>query len=177
MTTQPHTGNQAGKWTKADKMNGAGVLVAILGLVGGVLVPNLWHLHNYLNRPQASISWPNEQAKIPNNAFGAQGTAHHIPTDSDLWLIVRSGIEGRWYPDERLTVTDGSWQVPKNMICPASGPQELVIYLVPDSAEGSLFAYKRSAAQKGLGMNSVPIGSTVMALVTVHVANSKRTGC
>jgi hypothetical protein len=178
MQNQSHVDKNSKQWSKADKINGAGVLVAILALIGGVALPSLWHLHNYWQRPQVSIKWPAKSAQMADNTFGANGTATHIPADSDLWLIVRSDGDGRWYPTERLPVTKGSWQIPENSICPAPGSQELVIYSIPDSEEGPLFAYLNSkAGRNGLGMNSVPIGSVVMASATVNVAKSKIAGC
>jgi hypothetical protein len=163
---------------QADKVNGAGVLVAILGLIAGTLAPFLWHAYSYSRRPQASIQRPVKDAVMKGNKFGAHGTAAHIPADSDLWLIVRSDGDGRWYPAQRLPVTNRSWQVSNTSICPAPGFQEIVIYMIPDSEEGPLFAYVNGkAGKKGLGMNSVPVGSVVMASATVNVAKSKSSYC
>jgi hypothetical protein len=118
-----------------------------------------------LNGRQRAPKWP----IIPLAQMGLQ--LIYLP-------IVRSDGDGRWYPTERLPVTKGSWQIPENSICPAPGSQELVIYSIPDSEEGPLFAYLNSkAGRNGLGMNSVPIGSIVMASATVNVAKSKIAGC
>jgi hypothetical protein len=115
---------------------------------------------------------------MADNTFGAHGTASYISADSDLWLIVRSDGDGRWYPTERLQISNGSWNVPKNQICPAPGYQELVIYSIPDSEEGPLFTYLNSkAGREGLGINNVPIGSVLMASATVNVARSKLEAC
>ena len=178
MHGQEHANNSSERWSKADKINGAGVLVAILGLIGGVVVPNLWNLYNYWHQPQASITWPTQTTHVADNTFSAHGTASHIPADSDLWLIVRSDGDGRWYPTERLIVANGSWRVPADVICPAPGPQELVVYMIPDSEEGQLFAYQNSkTGMNGLGINSVPIGSVAEAAVTVNVPKTKHAYC
>ena len=162
------------KWSRADKINGIAVLVALLGL----LIPDVLHLMSYFTRAQASIIQPVNNARVPDNTFGARGSAENIPSDSDLWLIIRSGIEGRWYPVELLHVVNGMWQVGENQMCPASGLQELIIYLVPDSDEGQLFAYKRSAAGKNsTGINSVPPDSVVKATAYVQVPQKAKTGC
>ena len=166
------------KWSKADRINGAGVLVAIFGLIGGVLIPSCWHVYTYSQRPQAAIERPTKNSNMASNKFDAYGTAEHIPADFDLWLIVRSDGDGRWYPSELLQVTNGTWHVSDTSICPAPGFQELVVYMIPDSAEGPLFSYiNGKAGKRGLGINSVPVGSVVMASAIVNVAKNKHVYC
>jgi hypothetical protein len=178
MGSKADEGKGREKWSRADKVNGIAALIACLGLVLGVGLPGILHLVSYLKRSQASITWPVDNSKMTNNTFGAYGTAENIPADADLWLIVRSGIEGRWYPIQRLRIVNGSWHVGKKWICPAPGPQELVIYLVPDSEEGQLYAYQTSGAQlKGLGINSIPLYSTVKATASVQIPRNVRLGC
>jgi hypothetical protein len=166
------------KWDKADKINGAGVLIALIGLILGVGVPDLLHGIAYLRRPQASFSWPNNNANMPNNTFGASGKAKNIPSDSDLWLVVTSVTGGRWYPNGYLDIVNGLWHVPANEICPSSGPQELMIYEVPDSEQASLYSYVTSkAASEGLGINSMPLGATVLATRNVYVPADRNPSC
>jgi hypothetical protein len=158
------------KWSQADKINGVGVLIAVLGLLLGVGLPGVLHLVSYLNRAQASIIQPVDNARVPDNTFGAHGSADNIPPDYDLWLILRSGVEGRWYPVQLLHVVKGIWQVGEEQMCPTPGLQELIIYMVPDSEEGQLFAYQRSAASKsGQGIDSIPPDSVVKATAYVQV--------
>jgi hypothetical protein len=163
------------QWSTADKINGVGVLVAILGLT----IPLVWHLYTSSQQPRVSVKWPNDDVNMTDNTFGSYGTAAHIPAGSDLWLIVRSGGDGRWYPTKRpLQVHNGSWQIRRGTICPAAGSQELVIYMIPEAEEGSLFAYINSkAGWNELGMNSVPVDSKVMASATVNVAKDKHVWC
>lgn len=178
MTDKADTPGTPRKWNKADKINGAGVLLALLGLISGVVLPDALHGIAYLRRPRASITWPNNYAKLKDNIFNSYGTASNIPGSSDLWLIVRSSVEGRWYPVERLSVANGSWHVPKRVICPAPGLQELLIYDIPDSEEGQLFAYQRSEQEiKGVGINSMPPDSAVQAAANVQVPSHTRPWC
>jgi hypothetical protein len=178
MPNQTQEDEKSKKWSKADKINGVGVSVAIFGLIAGVLIPFCWHIYTYSQRPQASITRPIKNSKMASNKFGTYGTAAHIPADSDLWLIVRSDGDGRWYPTELLQVANGTWHVSDTSICPAPGFQELVVYMIPDSAESPLFSYINSnAGKRGLGINSVPVGSVVMASAIVNVAKNKYVYC
>jgi len=98
MNSKPATGKTRDTWTRADKINGIGILITFLGLIIGIGIPFVQHWLHYLGRPQVSIIWPANNEKMAYNTFGANGTAKNIPDNSDLWLFLRSGIEGRWYP-------------------------------------------------------------------------------
>jgi hypothetical protein len=167
------------KWDRADKINGIGVLIALLGLIAGVGVPNIVRWVSYLHRPQVSIRWPGNNDKLVNNTFGANGTAEAIPSDADLWLMVKPALEGRWYPVERLPITNDKWNISRRQICPASGLQELVIYMVPGSDEGPLWNYEKNikTTQKSVGINSVPLDSVVEATSLVQVPANTRPYC
>lgn len=167
------------KWDRADKINGIGVLVALLGLIAGVGIPNLLHWLSYLNRPQVIITWPGNNSKVANNTFDASGTAKNIPPNADLWLVVKPALEGRWYPVERLPVINDKWNTGKSQICPAPGLQELVIYMVPGPEEGQLWAYEKSilSTHKSVGINSAPPNSVVEATTFVRVPKSAKPYC
>ena len=166
------------KWSTADRINGIGITIALLGLVLGVAVPDVTHLIAYFKRPQAAFSWPHNNADMPNNTFAASGTAKNIPADSQLWLVIVPTVQGKWYPVGYLRVVDNSWHVPPSRICPAPGLQELVIYRVPDSEAGSLYSYEASKAEvEGLGIDSMPLGSTVMTTAQVSIPAHVRPYC
>lgn len=179
MTTNTRSRNHPGKrWSTADRINGVAALIAILGLIAGVAVPDLGHLISYLKRPQASFSWPHNNGDMPNNTFAATGTAKNIPADSQLWLVIVPTVQGKWYPVGYLHIVSNSWHVPPREICPAPGLQELVIYSVPDSEAGSLYSYESSKAEvQGVGINSMPLGSTVMATAQVTIPAHVRPFC
>jgi hypothetical protein len=128
--------------------------------------------------PHATITWPTNNEKITDNTIGVRGTAKNVPNDSDLWLFLRSGVEGRWYPIKRLRVTNGKWFIGRKWICPVVGVQELIVYLIPDSEEGQLFAYQNSGAEtQGVGLNSIPPYATVEATAYVEIPRSAHIGC
>jgi hypothetical protein len=161
------------KWTRADKINFVAAAAACIGLALAVGLPDFLHWISYLERPQASISSPVNNAKIPNNTFGADGSAEHIPDNFDLWLIVRSEIGGQWYPIQRLRVVNGSWQVGQEKICPTEGPEQLEIFLVPDTGEEQLFNSQSSnALPHSRGITSLPPYSTIEAISNIEVTSS-----
>ena len=47
--------------------------------------------------------------------------------------MIQAGSVGKWYPVQQLDAQNGSWRIGKGIICPASGPLTLEVYLVPDS--------------------------------------------
>jgi hypothetical protein len=99
---------------------------------------------------------------------GATGTAHNKPSDEDLWLVKRSGIEGRWYPVGRLLVkSDGSWTVPA--LSPALGQQELYVILVPITEDAQFIDYVNNLANSDLGISSLPPASMVEAVSSINV--------
>jgi hypothetical protein len=161
-------------WSRPDKINLGILIVAFVVLV----LPYLQHWVSSQWRPQASILSPANNARIADNTFGANGSAKYIPDNSDLWLIVRSGIQGRWYPIQRLRVVNGSWQVGRKRICPTPGPQQLELFLVPDSEDEQLFNYQSSSVQlHSEGITSVPPDSTVEAISNIEVLKTTSSSC
>lgn len=154
--TEPTSGDGAKGWTRADRLNAIGVAVALTVAV----VPLCVKLVNKLNRAEAGFSLP-LPGKVATRAFPAHGSASNIPASSDLWIVLRSGVEGRWYPVERLNVTHGQWHVDAGTICPTAGLQELWLVLVSDTDSGQLLDYVRKyntppAAPHPPGVSSLP---------------------
>jgi hypothetical protein len=165
-------------WSRADKFSLSAVIVAGLALLISAVQPIAAAAH-YFERPRVSIAFPSTGAHLDDNRFGASGSASHIPPSSDLWLVIRPGIEGRYYPTINLTLNaNGSWHVGPDQICPAPGVQDIQVYMVPNTDENDLFGYRRSgAAKKGAGMNSMPAGAVLEASSNVVVAANMHTGC
>jgi hypothetical protein len=142
-------------WSRADKINGLTAVIALLVAVQ----PYAYDAWNHFAGPRATITGPVDGSTEPNQDFGASGTAKHIPRDDDLWLVTRSGIEGRWYPVTRIVPdAEGKWVVPKNVIQPAKGFQEIeVIRLsISDGAQFIDYVNRRTTNGSDPGVSSIP---------------------
>lgn len=171
--------NQGGinSWSRSDKISCIAAVVSFMALVISAIQP-ISSLADYILRPQVGIQYPSDGMRMANNTFNAHGTEERIPSSSDLWLVVRSGVEGRWYPVTRLSVSSGQWSIGDDVICPGSGLQDIQIYLVPDTGEEELFAYVRgSKSRQSLGMDSMPPGAVLEATHAVNVAPNSSDGC
>jgi hypothetical protein len=165
------------RWTRSEQISLVAAAISLAALLVAAIQPVTSWI-NYLSRPKVNIQYPSDGMQAANNTFGAHGTAQDIPPSSDLWLVVRSGVEGRWYPVTHLTVSGGRWSIGRDGICPASGLQDIQIYLVPDTDEGGLFGYVRaSKSQQALGMNSMPPGAVLEATHAVNVDSNSPTTC
>jgi hypothetical protein len=89
-----------------------------------------------------------------------------------LWLVKRSGIEGRWYPVERLHIkSDGSWT--SGPLRPGLGEQELYVILVPITEDAQFIDYVNKLVNSGYrsdpGISSLPPDSEVEAVSSITV--------
>ena len=152
-------------WSRADRING---VTAILALVVA-LTPVATHFWRSLHSVHATITTPATGSVFhASEDHGATGTAHNKPSDEDLWLVKRSGIEGRWYPVGRLLVkSDGSWTVPA--LSPALGQQELYVILVPITEDAQFIDYVNNLANSDPGISSLPPASMVEAVSSINV--------
>ncbi len=167
----------ASRWSRSDKI---AMFTAVLGAVLAVvaLLPYGISIYHGMNRPKSAISLPVSGTRERTNIFGAAGTAQNIPPSSDLWLVVRGGVRGTWYPYNRLPVSDGRWRVPARRLCPGAGPQDIEVYLVPDTDETELFDFIHStAARQSKGISSLPPGSVLEAVSSVDVAAKGEPSC
>jgi hypothetical protein len=163
------------KWSRADKINLSVSLAALLGVLGGVAVPALVRLYRYVERPRVTISSPRSGTALPNNRFGANGTAVHIPPGDQLWLVVLSGVQGRWYPVTPLTVREGGWSIARGVICPAAGSQVLEVFMVPGSGASQFEFYRNNGANTGI--YSVPPSAILKAAARIQVSASRAAAC
>lgn len=153
----------------------AATLIALIALVVSV-IPYAERALSRFEQPRVSINLPHNGSKNVKRSVGAAGTASKIPSASDLWLVVRSGIEGRWYPAARLTTKrNGKWSVPAHYLCPGPGPQDFEVWLVPDVGEGQLLAYMNEsrAPQNPPGVNSMPPSAKLEATANINVKRSR----
>jgi hypothetical protein len=159
-------------WNRADKIN---LWIALIALVSGfiALIPYAQRVQAWLNRSTATISAPvNGSTFHINHNQGVTGDVHHIPSDSDLWLAIRSGVEGRWYPISQIRERDGSWRVQPSFIAPAVGSQEFVLILVPVTDDAQFIDYfNRKNRTDDPGISSLPSLATIKAISEVNVEN------
>ena len=125
----------------------AGALLVAAFAVAFPLVREAW---DNSQKPSVTIDAPSPRKTI-KSPFGANGTWSHVSASDDLWLIVRSGIEGRWYPVGRLPkLPDHTWKTAGNAIQPALGAQQIEIFRVPETADATLINYINGRADPGL---------------------------
>lgn len=165
-----------GAWNRADRIN---LFIALTAAVAALcaLVPEVLQLRDYIFRPRVTIIAPLSHSTAASNLLTSKGIAKHIPESSDLWFVVRSGIEGRWYPVTRISLTSGGgWRV--SDICTSPGPRDLEVFLVSDTDEAQLFMYLRQAHRLHFpGIDSMPPGSALQAISYVQIPPHARKAC
>ena len=149
-------------------------IISSLAAAFAIPVYNFVKLHLHPPQIQATISSPIPSTKEYDNLFGANGFAQNIPSNMELWLVVKSGVEDKYYPLEPLVIdNDGGWNIPNAKICPALGSQVIQVYLVPKAEEGSLSTYSLDGTNHLAGIPSMPTGSVreAQSRVTVLALN------
>lgn len=128
--------------------------------------------------PEVTIISPPNGARLPDNTFGASGTAKNIPTADSLWLVIKAPNYYRWYPVIRIKTAGDTWVVGPNRICPAGGRQNIRVFLVPNSAAGQLSAYvTHRSSQHDPGIRSMPSSAVSEAVSHLHVNFHSRKSC
>jgi hypothetical protein len=161
--------DQPEPWTRPDRINRWGVIIALVSLVVGVGVP--WAVRGYqhfFEEPYATIDSPTSGQVFVTNRISANGTAGHISADSDLWLTA-SGPSDQIYPIAELQVNAGQWSATEKQVCIRIGPQlqRIDVWISPDTADGAFVAYQQK--RNSFGFNSVPSGFTKLYQVDIHV--------
>jgi hypothetical protein len=154
-------------WSRADKISAA---IAVIAL-GAAVTPYVSDVVKHFTGPRATIIMPVDGSTHPRS-FGATGTAANIPRDDDLWLVIRSGIEGRWYPVSRIVPqANGAWTIPRGVIQPATGFQEIEVIMLSDSDEAQFIDYvnQRMKTSADPGLSSIPSVYSLEAVVRITV--------
>ncbi len=155
-----------GSWTRPDKINFVIAVAAVVTAIGGLL-PAANDFLDKRNAPSAAFVEPDNNERISGRTTEASGTAKNVDRDESLWLVLRTSVDGYWYPSQRLTIQqDGEWKTKSEepLVLADLGEYEAYLYLATDSANASLAAYLRKAPsiQKKTGkwpwMNSLPEG-------------------
>lgn len=128
--------------------------------------------------PEIMISYPRNDAHLPNNTFGATGIARDIPAGTYLWLVLKPSNYRRWYPVSAITVVNSTWAIGANTICPAGGLQNLEVFLVPKIAQSQLLAYvSHRTSQHDPGIGNMPTLASRGAVSHVHVKYDAKKFC
>jgi hypothetical protein len=144
-------------------------------IVGGLAVVILLAAFHFINLqaspPQLKVTVrsPLPSSDAPNNTFGADGLAENVPSDMDLWLVVESGVERKYYPFGSLHVDNTEWNVAPNKICPALGSQIIQLYLLPKAADGSLYTYALNGTKHLDGIRAMPTDAVLEAQSKITV--------
>jgi hypothetical protein len=169
LNVQNQTG--IGPWSRADKINR---WIAVLALVAAfiALVPYVQHGVDWLRRSSATFTPPTDCStfSISHNQ-GATGVARNIPINSDLWLALRAGAEGRWYPVAWIPSRNGPWTVPPQYVTPALGRQELALIIVPVTDDAQFIDYVKLKHQTGAdpGISSLPPLAELKTICQIEV--------
>jgi hypothetical protein len=162
------------RWTKADKIAATAAFAALITAATPIGL-GLWHRWE---SPDAAIVSPANGAKVANNTFAVSGTAEHIPQGDDLWLIVRAGDQGQWYPAAHIVVDGSRWRVGKDLVCPGSGIQDLVVFLIPAIDDQQLFSYMSGSEQsRSEPVLSLPPQSAFEASANIDVPAYAQPSC
>ena len=142
----------ASKWSQADKISAAAMVIALVALIG----PFVGHRINVLHEPHATIdrATTTEGSCNPSlganggedrpSIFSAKGTASNIPVGEDLWLAARTE-EGLWYPLTRIDISSEPWSEQQE-INVAKGTRIAGIYVIMLTAaeDGQLIRYMKN---------------------------------
>lgn len=155
------------RWTRADKINGVGSIVALVALLVAAIPESVNLYHNHFDSPHASITSIKDGEHLPNNKIAVSGTSQHISADSDLWLTV-SGPSDQVYPIAELPINT-QWNATEKQVCFRIGPatQRLDVWIAPDTNDGAFVGYMQ--ANHTSGFDSVPSGFVKEAQVTIHI--------
>jgi hypothetical protein len=157
------------QWSRADRISLATAILALVVAVAPVAI----HFWEILHSVHATITTPTTGSIYhANKDPGATGTARNKPSDEDLWVVKRSGIEGRWYPAERLHIkSDGTWTT--GPLRPGLGEQEFYVILVPITEDAQFIDYVNNLVHSNYksdpGVSSLPPDSKVEAVSSVTV--------
>lgn len=160
---------QGQPWTRPDKINLVGVILALAAFIGGVGIPGAIHVYqHYFQEPRATIDAPRNGQAFAANRIAVKGTASNIPANSDLWLSA-SGLSDEVYPIAELQVNKGHWSASAKQACHRIGPklQRIDVWISPDTSDGKFVAYVQK--NNTFGFFSVPAGFVKLYQTTIHV--------
>jgi hypothetical protein len=155
------------RWTRADIINGVGVVIALLV---AIIPESVNFYHDHFDSPRASITSIKGGEHIPNNKIAVSGNSQHVSADSDLWLTV-SGPSDQVYPIAELPINT-KWTATEKQACFLIGPgtQRLDVWIAPDTNDGAFVGFMQEGKHTS-GFNSAPSGFVKAGQVTIYVQN------
>jgi hypothetical protein len=134
----------ASKWSRADTISAAAMVIALVALIG----PWLGHIIDVQYEPDATIvrvtisndSCVNIQGGLSHIGFNTTGTASNIPAGEDLWLLVRS-VEGPWYPLTRINTSIEPWNEQTEINTKDANFTNIEVIMLTAAEDGQLINY------------------------------------
>lgn len=126
-----------------------------------------------INQVSVKITSPTPNQTLIGENYTVVGTAKDVPSDSDLWMVVRTEYDGDWYPVNRITINpDDSWtdDVDLGGDGPGSaGIYEIYVYLVGSQYTGALAADVKQIEKASYehGVPNMPAGPLLLQSVVV----------
>jgi hypothetical protein len=86
--------------------------------------------------------------------------------DRTFWLILKTGVEGKWYPQGRLTADDDSGLSSKFEVHLGSkGAFQMLVYATDATHGAQLSEYLSRPADEQTGLAALPEGSRLLTSV------------
>lgn len=160
-----------GRWQRSDWLSLAAVAVSLIAL----LIPPITSQIESARAPKASISGIEEEQKLSRSDYQVEVSYENKDDDADVWLVLRTGIEGKWYPLRRVLPSEGDLNTgvsePLDVFLATTGPYQLSVYYTTPSQGLAFQEYLAQPAADQTGMFGIPEG--IVELETVSFERSE----
>ncbi|MDF5758360.1 hypothetical protein [Spongiactinospora sp. TRM90649] len=118
--------------------------------------------------PSGTITSVQDNLVLTRDALYVAGEASDIPAGSEVWIVVRAGVERLWYPVKAVNVaSDGTWRSdedpnnPQEVLVTTPGAYYIQIYCADMGAIAALQKEKADSLASGIydGMQRLPRGA------------------
>lgn len=138
-------------------------IIAVTPLVRGAVERNS-ELH-------ATFVQPTSGQAVHGETVPTQVTVENLGNDEDVWLVLRAGEQGRWYPIVRIQPDgSGAWMASDGeVVLGTTGTYQLLLYGVRPPEAGAMQEYVESAEANGHpGLTSLPVGVRLLDAVDIR---------
>lgn len=149
------------RWTRTDRISLGALIIALLALLGSFgpgAADYLWgskaYIENLSDGDVVVSSDISVEVRITN------------PRDMDYWLILKTGVEGKWYPQARIISDDNGKSPSIPVHLGSTGSFQISVYATDPSQGESLYEYFARPADGRTGLTGLPEGISQMALVS-----------